>query len=117
MPVAKSVYGESAAVTGNKTLAEGDAGVVQRVTSTATITLPSTVVGTSYTIVNGGDESVTISVSPAAADKIMGNGFTSADNKDAINTLGQAGDWISLVGDGVNGWFVTGIGGTWTREA
>ena len=109
------------AVTGNKTLGEGDSGVVQRVTADATITLPATVVGTTYTIVNGGngstDGTITINVSPAAADKIMGNGFTSADNKDAINTDGRPGDTITLVGDGVNGWFVQSVQGTWAREA
>lgn len=108
-------------VTTNKTLDEGDNGVVQRVTADATITLPSTVVGYTYTIVNGGngstDGTITINVSPAAADKIMGNGFTSADNKDAINTDGRPGDSITLVGDGANGWVVQSVQGTWTREA
>lgn len=105
-------------VTGAKTLDEGDNGVVQRVTTSATITLPSTVVGTTYIIENGTTTSnVTVTVSPAAADKIMGNGFTSADNKDAINTSGRAGDSITLVGDGVNGWMVQNVVGTWTREA
>lgn len=112
---------QSEAVTGNKTLDEGDGGVVQVVTADATITLPSTVVGTSYTIVNGGqgstDGTIAINVSPAAADKIMGNGFTSADNKDAINTNGNYGDMIKLVGDGANGWMVVEVVGTWTREA
>lgn len=106
------------AVTGNKTLDEGDNGVVQNVTASCTITLPSTVVGTTYIIRNGTTTSnVTVTVSPAAADKIMGNGFTSADNKDAINTNGRAGDTITLVGDGVNGWMVQSVTGTWTREA
>ena len=108
-------------VSSAKTLDEGDSGVVQNVTASATLTLPATVVGTTYIIRNGGsgstDGAVTVTVSPAAADKIMGNGFTSADNKDAINTLGNAGDEIVLVGDGVNGWFVQSVTGTWTREA
>lgn len=106
----------SETVTGAKTLDEGDGGVVQNVTATATITLPSTVANSFYIIRNGGDESVTVTVSPAAADKIMGNGFTSADNKDAINTLGQHGDEIALVSDGTHGWNVAWVVGTWTRE-
>jgi hypothetical protein len=112
---------QSEAVTGNKTLDEGDNGVVQVVTADATITLPSTVDGYSYTIMNGGsgstDGSIAINVSPAALDKIMGNGFTSADNKDAINTNGNYGDYIKLVGEGTNGWVVAEVVGTWTREA
>lgn len=117
MAVSQSVFGENETVTGAKTLDEGDSGVVQNVTASATITLPATVVGATYIIRNGGDGSVTINVSPAAADKIMGNGFTSADNKDAINTLGKGGDQIVLVADGVNGYYVQSASGTWTREA
>lgn len=109
---------QSEAVTTAKTLDEGDSGVAQVVTTSATITLPATVVGTSYTIVNGGTKGdVTVTVSPNASDKIMGNGFTSADNKDAINTLGNFGDAITLVADGVNGWFISSVRGTWTRQA
>jgi hypothetical protein len=108
-------------VTANKTLDEGDNGVVQIVTADAkTITLPSTVVGTSYTIVNGGaDGTILVTVAPAAADKIMGNGFTSADNKAALNTKATAkrGDYIKLLGDGVNGWMVVAVQGTWARAA
>lgn len=100
----------------SKTLDEGDSGVVQTCTVTTTITLPSTAANLFYIIRNGGDESVTINVSPAAADKIMGNGFTSADNKDAINTLGNFGDEIALVSDGTHGWNVAWSFGTWTRE-
>lgn len=103
-------------VTGAKTLDEGDSGVVQVVTATATVTLPATVVGRVYTIVVGAD-SITVSVSPNAVDKIMGNGFTSADDKDLKFTNARIGDEVTLIGDGVNGWFVANIQGTATREA
>ena len=115
MAVISDVQG-GANVSTNKTLAEGDCGIAQRVTATCTITLPATVVGYRYTILNAADEAVTITVSPNASDKIMGLGFTSADDKDAINTLGQAGDFISLVGDGANGWVVDSYNGTWARQ-
>lgn len=108
------------ALTGNKTLAEADCGTVQVVNAAATITLPSTVVGMTFIVEVGmttAGASPTVNVSPAALDKIMGNGFTSADNKDAISTAGRAGDRIVLVGDGANGWFVQEVRGTWTREA
>lgn len=112
---------EAEAVAANKTLDAGDSGVVQNVTASSTVTLPSTAVGLHYTIRNGGsgstDGAVTINVSPAALDQIIGNGFTAADNKDAINTLGRAGDEITLVGDGASGWHVANVVGTWTREA
>src|SRR4051812_30253739 len=103
----------SAAVTGNKTLAAADSGVAQVVTATATVTLPavgSTTVGQVAHVVCGAQGSkagtVNINVSPNSADKIMGLGFTAADDKDAILTAGRYGDFIKLVSDGLNGWFV-----------
>lgn len=108
-------------VSANKTLDEGDIGVAQVVTADAkTITLPATVVGYTYTIINGGpDGTILVTVAPAAADKIMGNGFTSADNKAALNTKATAkrGDKLVLVGDGANGWMVQECVGTWARAA
>lgn len=109
-------HNEFEAVTGAKTLDEGDSGVVQNVTATATVTLPATVAGTQY-IVRVGKSGITVSVSPAAADKIMGNGFTSADNKDLVFTNQPAGSYVHLVADGANGYFVARILGTATREA
>jgi hypothetical protein len=105
-----------ATVSTTKTLAEADSGVVQNVTASTTITLPATAAGYQFVIRVGAD-SKTIAVSPAAADKIMGNGFTSADNKDLIFTSARIGDFVRLVGDGVNGYFVAEIAGTATREA
>lgn len=102
-------------VTTAKTLDEGDCGIVQNVTATATITLPATVVGYSYPI-RVGEEGITVSVSPNASDKIMGNGFTSADNKDLIFTSQPAGSYVELIGDGANGWMVSRIKGIATRE-
>ena len=98
------------------TLAEGDVGVVQDVTASVTITLPSTVVGYSYPI-RVGKTGITVTIAPAALDKIMGNGFTSADNKAMIFTNQPAGSYVQLVGDGVNGWMVQRILGTATRQA
>jgi hypothetical protein len=119
-------------VTENKTLAITDVGVVQNViTDAITLTLPSTVVGYVFTARNGGDNasgtptrsaqagSAAVTVSPAAADKIAGMQVTAADDKDFVNTkaTAQIGDEITLVGDGVNGWFVTNIKGVWAKEA
>ena len=109
-------YNESAAVTGAKTLAITDQGVVQNVTATATITLPATVVGYSF-IIRVGAEDLTVTVSPNANDLIAGNGFTAADNKDLIFTSQPVGSYVQLVGNGTTGWNVTAIRGTATREA
>lgn len=119
-------------VTENKTLAITDVGYVQNVIADGiVITLPSTVVGYYYNIRNGGDNvtgtaagaasdaSMEVTVSPAAADLIAGMGVTAADNKDFVNTQtsSEIGDELQLLGDGVNGWFVTSVVGTWAKEA
>lgn len=109
-------YNQSEDVTGAKTLDDGDCGVVQNVTATATITLPATVVGYSYPI-RVGAEGITVTVSPNSSDKIAGNGFTAADNKDLVFTSQPVGSFVQLVGDGANGWMVQRIHGTATREA
>ncbi len=109
-------FNEVEDVTGAKTLDEGDSGVCQNVTATATITLPATVAGATYPI-RVGAYGITVTVSPAAADKIMGNGFTSADNKDLIFTNQPAGSYVILNADGANGYYVSRISGVATRES
>lgn len=109
-------YNEFETVTGAKTLDEGDGGVAQNVTATATVTLPATVASTNY-IIRVGKEGITVTVAPNASDKIMGNGFTSADNKALIFTNQPAGSYVHLIGDGTNGWQVSRINGTATRAA
>ena len=60
-----------------------------------------------------------LSVSPAAADHIRGNGLTSVDNKDLINTgaTDRIGDSVSIYCDGVDGWVIEWVVGTWAKEA
>lgn len=86
------------------------------------ISLPATAAGLWYRIVlaaAGLSAGTGLSVSPVAADQIIGNGFTPADNKDAIlaGAGDRAGDSITLVADGDLGWYVVAVTGTWTREA
>lgn len=107
---------EFESVTGAKTLDEGDSGIVQNVTATATVTLPATVDGATY-LIRVGKPGITVTVAPAAADKIMGNGFTSADNKALIFTNQPAGSFVTLLADGANGYYVQRISGTATRQA
>lgn len=114
--ISASGYNQFETVTGAKTLDEGDNGVAQNVTATATVTLPATVAGYQY-LIRVGKEGITVTVAPNASDKIMGNGFTSADNKALIFTNQPAGSWVQLVGDGANGWVVARINGTATRAA
>jgi len=119
-------------VVANKTLALADCGIVQVVKLDAiTITLPATVAGAYFRIVNGGvpvssgptgtgsNGQVLVTVAPNASDQIAGLGFTAADNKAALNTKATAnvGDFIELVADATNGWVVTRAKGVWARAA
>lgn len=105
----------------DRTMTANESGSVVVVTGTdKTVTLPATELGLVFTIVTGAASATTgLSVSPAAADQIIGNGFTPADDKDAINTAATdvVGDHITLVGDGASGWYVINVGGTWARQA
>lgn len=117
----------------SKTLALADNGIVQNVIADSlTITLPATTAGACFTIRNGGapassgltagsgsDASALITVAPNASDQIAGLNFTAADNKAALNTKATArvGDFITLVGDGTNGWNVLNARGVWARAA
>jgi len=60
-----------------------------------------------------------LAVSPAAADHIRGNGLTSVDDKDLINTgaTDRLGDAIRIYSDGVDGWVIASVIGTWAKEA
>lgn len=110
----------SVAVAGNKTLAITDQGTEQVVTANGVITLPSTVVGYSFTVVVGQTSTgavPTVSISPAAIDLIAGAGITAEDDKDLICGSLRPGDRVSLVGNGTTGWNITSIVGTWTRQA
>lgn len=104
-----------------KTLTAAESGGIFVTTAADVVfTLPATAPGLVYTIITGVASAGTgTSVSPAAADQIQGNGFTGADNKDAINTgaTDVVGDAITVVGDGTDGWWITNVIGTWAREA
>lgn len=107
----------------NYTMTEADSGKTTYIdTDGVVITLPAAGAGIfyNYRFVNvGEDGQVGFSISPNAADKIMGIGLTSADNKDLINTKATAkkGDTVEIFGDGVNGWIVSYAAGQFDREA
>lgn len=113
----------SVAVTGNKTLTAADSGVVQDVQADATITLPSTAAGLTFPIQVGlkaDGNAASVTVAPAAADGVTGNGFTAAINKAISDTNGRYGDTLILRGTGTagaTGWVVDSSIGTWTRAA
>lgn len=111
--VKTAAYTVTAADSGKVLIADAAASVI--------FTLPATVAGLVFTFVvkQLPGSGAGVAVSPAAADKIIGNGFTPADDKDAVCVVAsdRLGDMITLVGDGVDGWYITSVIGTWTREA
>lgn len=112
---------DATAATATLSVADNGATVVGSNAASTTITLPATQKGLTYTLVVGAlpTSGAGHAFSPAAADKIMGNGFTALDDKDAICSAAsdRIGDAITLVGDGVDGWYITSVTGTWAREA
>ena len=127
-------------VTASQTLGDADHGKKFLVgTDDLVITLPATKAGLEYSFHNiGATANNIITISPAEDDKIYGHVVTTvavqadanvsagniavldgADDKDVINTKATAlkGDWISICGDGGDGWVVTGGVGIWAKEA
>ena len=121
--VASTVIGladTTSAIAASATLTAASSGLVMRVTADATLTLPATDVGVTYTFVNGGaDGGVCITLDPNSDDKIVGMGVTGDDNKDWINTKTTAtkGDRITIIADGSDGWFIVRQSGTWAAES
>jgi len=88
----------------------------------AVFTLPAAAAGTKgvwYEFETGAlSVGVGLSISPNVADHIRGNGLTSVDDKDLINSGGgdRLGDSVRLYCDGVDGWVIEEIIGTWAKE-
>ncbi|MGE0131867.1 MAG: hypothetical protein AB7U82_27605 [Blastocatellales bacterium] len=107
----------------NATILAADSGAIVIITAADKVmSLPATAPGAWYTFVlaaAGLSVGTGLAISPVAADKIMGNGFTSADNKDALlaGSGDREGDSITIVADGVDGWYIVSHEGAWTREA
>jgi len=104
------------------TLAEGDVGIKQVCTNAGAvvITLPSAAAGNEYKVECGNANQTSLSVSPAAADKIGGNGQTVAaatDNKDLQNMSPALGDYAVVKYYSTDGWIVSECRGNWTFEA
>lgn len=105
------------------TLLAADSGKTYIVTAADQVfDLPATVLGLRYRFIlatAGLSASTGLSISPVTLDKVMGNGLTGADNKDAIlaGATDAEGDMIEVVADGSLGWYIVSIIGTWSIEA
>lgn len=105
----------------NYTLDAQDTGKLIWVDTDAfTLTLPAIADGLGgVMIVNGGGYgTIAVTISPQAADMILGPDITGADDKDLVNTkaTAQRGDFVSLDLGDADGYVVTGMRGTWARQ-
>lgn len=111
-------------LTGIKTFDAQDCGKLFCVTADGdadALTLPAIADGLSgITILAvGAFGSTAVTVSPAAADMILGPDIAGADNKDLILTKAtqRRGDFVTLIAGDADGYMVTELRGTWAREA
>ena len=111
-------------LTSDTTLADSNSGMTYMVTgqSDIAITLPATAVGYYFKVVNAELEGTgarqLLSIDPNANDCIFGGEMTNVDNKDLVNTseTSHYGDCVELVADGVSGYYITRLVGTWAKE-
>ena len=116
------------------TLTVGESGMIFIESANgATVTLPATVKGLTYTFVWGGTAGHTFNISPNASDKIQGSiidsnaiativeGATNgagADDKDLqLDSGSGVGDRVTLVADGSAGWVITECMGSFAFES
>ncbi len=111
-------------LTGAKTFDAEDCGKLFCCTDAAdadALTLPAIAAGLSgLTILYvGACGGAAITLDPNAADMILGPDITAADNKDLVLTKATArrGDFVTLIAGDADGYMVTEMRGTWTREA
>lgn len=101
-------------------LTSADCGYVLGVSQDAqTITLPATVAGLTFTIMNiAADGVAEITVELDNADQFIGAGLAPADGEAIINTKGTAdyGDYITVTAH-ASGWIITAMNGIWAEAA
>jgi hypothetical protein len=113
-------------ISGATTLTKNESGAIYEVDTDAVITLPPVVSGCEFTFQDvGADTAVEITLSPDAADGIIGTiANAAADSvasgvvdKDFVNTKATTvkGDYIKIRG-GVDGWYIVGGVGIWASE-
>jgi hypothetical protein len=109
-------------ISANKTLDAEDTGKLFWIdTDAVTITLPAVATGLfGARFVNGGAfGAIAVTLSPQAADSILGPDITAADDKDLINTkaTAQRGDSVVLDSGDADGYLASELKGIWARQA
>lgn len=125
----RTLFGTMEIKTGDYTVTADDSGKVFGTgTDDKTFTLPDTAAGLTFTFVNtGADENNIVQIDPQDDDAIFGTVANSAGDSVASGTDGEyienteatsnRGDYITLVGDGDDGWYIIGGVGIWASEA
>lgn len=96
--------------------------VIRQTVDAKVVTLPAMAAGFAgieFTIMCGAaDGAIWTKVAPNASDKIIGPNMAGVDNKYYANTkaTSKKGDYVTLRGDGTNGWFIVGRKGIWLSE-
>lgn len=109
-------------ISANKTLDAEDTGKLFWIdTDAVTVTLPAVATGLfGARFINGGAfGAIAVTLSPQAADSILGPDITAADDKDLINTkaTAQRGDSVVLDSGDADGYLASELKGIWARQA
>lgn len=111
------------ALAGTKTFDAQDDGKLFCATEAAdgdALTLPAVADGFAGAVILyvGAYGGAAITISPAAADMILGPDITGADDKDLILTkaTSRRGDYVKLESGDADGYHVSALRGTWVRE-
>lgn len=117
-------YSKRELLSGTKTFDAEDDGKLFAVDADAdadALTLPSVADGFAGAVILaiGAFGTTAVTISPAAADMILGPDITGADNKDLICTKAtqRRGDFVLLEAGDADGYHVSALRGTWAREA
>lgn len=119
-----AAYTKRETLSGIKTFDAEDSGKLFCVDADAdgdALTLPAVADGFAGAVILavGAFGTTAVTVSPAAADMILGPDITGADNKDLICTKAtqRRGDFVMLESGDADGYHVSQLRGTWAREA
>lgn len=114
-------------VTASATLTASSCGnIISMSTGTLTMVLPATVANCKITFINASTSGYAQTIDLNASDKFMGSthsastfvNFPGTDGNYALNvtSTSKKGDSITVVGDGVDGWYIVGNVGIWASE-
>lgn len=118
-----AAYSTRELLSATKTFDEEDNGKLFCVDADAdgdALTLPAIATGLSLAVLAIGAFGTTaVTIDPAAADKIHGTDWASADDKDIVLTKAtqRRGDYIKLIPGDADGYMVTEKRGIWARQA